>query len=87
MNSSATSATSAHPLSITRECPRSAISWISVVDWFSFWRLKEALAMAQRTVLSFWPEMNFIGPRLGSPQSTATTSPNRLVSPRASIML
>ena len=43
-------ATSCDPWSMVSECPRSAISWISVTPGFRFWRLYNALAIAHGTV-------------------------------------
>lgn len=59
------SATSRHPLSITSECPRPAISWNSVTAALRFWRWNAAFVMAQGTVLSRSPERILSGPRSG----------------------
>ena len=70
VNASALSATSRHPLSIVRACPRLGISTISVTEGFRSYCLNEAFAMAHGTVLSFCPEMINSGPRTGFSVST-----------------
>src|SRR5207244_2161686 len=64
-NSSALSATSRQPLSITSACPRFGISAISVTPLLRSCRLNDAFAIAHGTVLSFSPEMISSGPRSG----------------------
>src|SRR2546428_5176564 len=73
MNASAVSATSRQPLSIVSACPRLGISTISVTPSFRCWRLNDAFAIAQGTVLSFSPEMTSSGPRFGFSVSTCAS--------------
>ena len=70
MNARAVSATSRQPLSMVSAWPRPGIWTISVTPSFRFWRLNEALAIAQGTVWSSSPETMRSGPRSGFLLST-----------------
>src|SRR5713226_4799006 len=65
MKESAVSATSRHPWSMTRECPRPGNAWNSVTAVLCCCNLYSALTTAKGTVWSCSPAMSKRGPRAG----------------------